>query len=287
MPRPRSLKINEKYFESIKTEEQAYILGFLYADGYNSVKRGRFVIALKAEDKLILERMRDCMEADHIIRIRTYARNDGYSAHTDGMKTMAYFEVNSRKMSNDLVSYGCGQGKSDRIRFPRQLPQNLWRHFLRGFFDGDGCISKKAMGRHVAFIATIISNPAFIEDIKSILDKKFETSFFVAKKMTKTHTLMVGGNVKAKKLLDWMYEGATISLDRKMALYQELVARCAKPRLTVTKRVGLFDVLKGSLVREFSSIKEAAKWLGLSPNSVSSAFCGNNSTVGGYLVKPI
>lgn len=32
-------QFNHNYFKTIDTEEKAYILGFLYADGYNSDKQ--------------------------------------------------------------------------------------------------------------------------------------------------------------------------------------------------------------------------------------------------------
>lgn len=35
-------QFNHNYFKTIDTEEKAYILGFLYADGYNSDKTSSY-----------------------------------------------------------------------------------------------------------------------------------------------------------------------------------------------------------------------------------------------------
>ena len=48
---------NIHFFDEINTEEKAYILGFLYADGYNMEERNTVAISLKKEDSYILERI--------------------------------------------------------------------------------------------------------------------------------------------------------------------------------------------------------------------------------------
>lgn len=48
---------NNNYFDKIDTENKAYFLGLLYADGSNSIKNGKISIALQARDKDILNKM--------------------------------------------------------------------------------------------------------------------------------------------------------------------------------------------------------------------------------------
>lgn len=48
----------------------------------------------------------------------------------------------SKKSYTDLINKGCGINKSLILKFPdeTQVPQNLISHFIRGYFDGDGCV---------------------------------------------------------------------------------------------------------------------------------------------------
>ena len=50
------IKINKNFFNKIDTEEKAYFLGFLYADGYNNTDRNSVALSLKEDDKEILEK---------------------------------------------------------------------------------------------------------------------------------------------------------------------------------------------------------------------------------------
>ena len=52
----RKYSLNEKYFDSINTEDKAYILGFICADGY--IAKDRIVIAIAKKDIQILENIK-------------------------------------------------------------------------------------------------------------------------------------------------------------------------------------------------------------------------------------
>jgi intein/homing endonuclease len=45
-----------------------------------------------------------------------------------------------KKLHDDLVKHGCVEKKSLILQFPKDLSQELISHFVRGYFDGDGCI---------------------------------------------------------------------------------------------------------------------------------------------------
>lgn len=58
-------KFNEHIFDSIDTEEKAYWLGFIFADGYISSRDNAFELSLKAEDKEHLDKFNTFMEHIH------------------------------------------------------------------------------------------------------------------------------------------------------------------------------------------------------------------------------
>ena len=43
-------------------------------------------------------------------------------------------------MVKDLISHGCCENKSLILKPPTTVPNDLINHFIRGYFDGDGCV---------------------------------------------------------------------------------------------------------------------------------------------------
>ena len=130
----------ENYFEKIDLEEKAYWLGFMFADGYivdNSNRYGQdeFGISLSEKDKDHLEKFKKSIKATNPILI--YKRN----SKTPG-EPLARILLTSQKTANDLIDKGCIKQKSLVLKPPKNVPNELIHHFLRGFFDGDGSIAK-------------------------------------------------------------------------------------------------------------------------------------------------
>ena len=113
-------------FETIDTEEKAYWLGFLYADGYVS-KYNQIEVALSLEDE------------EHLYKLKKFV-NTNTNVLKDEHRARLLFC--SQQMANDLAKLGCINNKSLVLTFPtkEQVPDELLRHFLRGYVDGDGCL---------------------------------------------------------------------------------------------------------------------------------------------------
>ena len=62
--------INEDYFDIIDTEEKAYLLGFLYADGNHFTKKNRITIGLQEKDKHILEKFNELIGSNRPLFLR-------------------------------------------------------------------------------------------------------------------------------------------------------------------------------------------------------------------------
>ena len=134
------------------------------------------------------------------------------------------FQISSRKMTKDLHNLGCIQCKGDFIRFPFWLDKNLWGHFIRGYFDGDGGIRKIVKsGRCNIYMAHIASNPDFIKDLNNIFKEKFGKEFHIEKfkDSKRVEQIRFYGQFNTLKFLDYIYEDASIYLDRKYQLYLE------------------------------------------------------------------
>ena len=103
---PKSKRIhsvNESVFEIIDTEEKAYWLGFLYADGY--VGDNRLELALQAKDLEHLVKFKEFMESEHVLEFKKNA-----NAYRIG--------IGSKKICSDLTNLGCYKAKSLTLQFP-------------------------------------------------------------------------------------------------------------------------------------------------------------------------
>lgn len=128
----RKHSFNDDYFEVIDTEEKAYWLGFIMADGcvYKGTgKTYRLQINLKYDDIAHLNKFQKAIGSDYQVAVKEV-----------GGARVAQLKINSTKLCNDLIALGVTERKSLVCQMPK-LPQELIRHFIRGYFDGDGCIS--------------------------------------------------------------------------------------------------------------------------------------------------
>ena len=122
---------DDNFFENIDTEEKSYWLGFMYADGNVRQCHNSYYIKLAVADFEVIERFKKDLKASH--KIGKYVRK------TKG-KDLYYLIISSKKMAFDLIRRGCIVRKSLALTFPTTIPEHLVWHFIRGYFDGDGCL---------------------------------------------------------------------------------------------------------------------------------------------------
>ena len=56
-----------------------------------------------------------------------------------GQREMSEVHFSGKKMVNDLINLGVTPNKTFTLQYPT-INETLEKHFLRGYFDGDGCI---------------------------------------------------------------------------------------------------------------------------------------------------
>lgn len=214
------------YFDIINTEEKAYFLGLLFADGCNSVTNTchRINISLQIKDKEILELM-----AEKILGNKDSLFFKPPKLYGKIKFNGAYeFRINSRYLSELLSSYGMSPRKSMTLTLPKNVnfTPELWQAFFRGYFDGDGWISvPKQKGNYkVGFISSI----EFIEHSIELIEKLsgLRLNFYFSDNNKKMAIAKVGGIFKSKAFLDWLYKDSTIHLGRKYQRYLNLCELC-------------------------------------------------------------
>ncbi|MCM3797717.1 LAGLIDADG family homing endonuclease [Caldifermentibacillus hisashii] len=235
------------YFSIINTEEKAYFLGFLFADG--NISRNTMKIALSSTDKEILYKLKECMNAEHPVHLIKVKED-----HFVGNREVALFEVTSAKLVKDLERFGCVPQKTFIVKYPTTLPLHLQKHFIRGYMDGDGSFSYyvlkngKEKGQE-KYSISICGTKEMLEGIRHYLQDSLNMS--IKSKLTQRHpsrgnnnwNLNITGRIQVLKVLDWLYEDATIYLKRKYEKYKNI------PRKEHLDLVDL-NLVAGSYIKE-------------------------------------
>ena len=228
----RKYTINEHYFDSIDTEEKAYFLGLLYADGCNSENIGVSHISLIEDDRDILDKFNLAIGSNKPLSFRD--RGYGKEKDNKNRKNQYSLIMVSKQISKRLAELGCPQRKTLILKFPteEQVPKHLLRHFIRGYHDGDGCItfgyygSRKKNQKYFNAQCNIVSTQDFCLSFQKYIKNEIDVNVCVNKNPRKGHNLItrpasVNGNLNCNKYLDWLYSGAIIYLQRKYDKYQE------------------------------------------------------------------
>jgi len=127
----RKYSVTESYFDRIDTEEKAYWLGFLTADGH--VGEYDIVLALSTKDREHLEKFKAALKAEHPI----------VEVTSQYGKPISRIGICSRRMAAALRKHGLESNKTFTIEPCPNVPAELERHYWRGAVDGDGWIQKR------------------------------------------------------------------------------------------------------------------------------------------------
>lgn len=218
MARPRTYALNENIFTNIDTEEKAYWFGFIFADGCISVSltgQHTLQIKLKAGESSFLERFREFIETDRPVKF-------GKSENKFGKVEFCYLIISSKKLVNDLVKNGLQFRKSNIAIFPN-IEEVFVRHFIRGYFDGDGSFYPTKGGKRSKTYSlgfSVLGTKGFLEVLNSHLP--FSVSLYKENRTEHTYYLSTAiGLDKAVLLYDFLYVDAQIYLDRKLKVFIE------------------------------------------------------------------
>lgn len=205
----RQYDLDENFFETIDSEEKAYWVGFLMADG--AIGEGRRIL-LRLSNK----------DFYHIQRFQKSLRSN-YPYYHDTKTNVSGCTIQSKKMCRDLAKYGVVENKTFKTLFPTtkgQSNNDLIRHFIRGYFDGDGSISvgENKKGHTFANLSICGYEPFLLKMQDFFIDELGLGRTKLIKEKA-IHSLRYGGRRQVEKIMDWMYKDATIYLDRKHQRY--------------------------------------------------------------------
>lgn len=213
----RTYTCNESYFEVINTEEKAYWLGFLYADGCvcRSGKVQHLEVTLQENDIEHLKKFLKSIGSNTPTHKKVIKLND--------KKYKAYrVNIGSARMCQDLIKIGCTPRKSLTLKFPSKeiLSEELVLHFVRGYIDGDGWIGIST-NKHLARIG-VLGTQNFLLGIQESMHWK-KVSIRECNRGSKAFVIEYNSS-ETINYLNEIYKNANIYLDRKYEKYKEIYA---------------------------------------------------------------
>lgn len=201
-------KLNDSFFHNINSEEKAYWLGFISADGtinnYHSGQYG-FKLSLKASDDSFLKMFLKSISAKFDIVYKQIKLNN---------KIYKICEVSfcSKEFVTDLLQY-ISYNKTQNISMPH-INQKFVRDYIRGFIDGDGCFYINKKNSKKKSFEMIAYNEKILLDIQ----QEFSNNNIVSKIYTlknENKKLGVYANKSLIRLHHYLYDDATIYMERK------------------------------------------------------------------------
>lgn len=199
--------VDSHFFDEIKTEHQAYWLGFMLADGF--VNERCIMFCFQRRDIDSIEQFRSDLKSNHPI---TYNK--------DGNPLLA---VVSKTLCKALIDKGFHNRKSwgiDIDKIISYVPNNLINHFIRGMFDGDGCIKYykydyvKSPQYHFGYTG-LLNVCTFIKNSLNLTRRPILEN-------NQTYTIITRDPVKINYIYDYLYNNATIYMSRKKLIFEEI-----------------------------------------------------------------
>ena len=233
----RIFNVDDDFFETIDCEEKAYCLGLIYSDGN--------IISSKKWDSKLISLTQSEKDKDILEHFKKLTKSESNICESK-VKGEKYYKINihSKKMFDDLNNLGVVERKSLVLTFPDFLPNELIGHFIRGYFDGDGCIwesKRKKMivkkdnkpGEYRERIVhnvkfTVTGSVSFIKGLQNFLVNNYgfnETKLnFRKAKNENTHcTMEYSGRKNIEKFFNLIYNDSHFFGKRKRDKFEKIL----------------------------------------------------------------
>lgn len=225
----KSSSIDLSFFDSW-TPESAYVLGYIWADGCIRTEDGKpsgLDFICTAEDSHILYDLRRVLKSTATVRHsparQWFAKSGKYQGRLRTTKAIARLGICSTVLAEKLIrDHGLAPRKStSNLPYPANVPDHLLHHFVRGNFDGDGSIHCRGPRFTVYICGSIRFIRGLVSHIKGVLPSLQKPS------LSESNDGLLRATWTAKpevlRLREWLYQDATIFLNRKRAIFEEAV----------------------------------------------------------------
>lgn len=218
---------DRQYFKIINSPDKAYWLGYLIADGTMREympKHYQTCLELGIKDKQVVENFAKDIKLD--IKIQ-------YT------KTKARLIITDTEFASYLLFLGMIPRKTGKEQYPN-IPSKFNRDFIRGYFDGDGCIRFTIKPRVRSKFHIVCANYDFLLNIKTILEKEANVVFSPAAlhkkytKDTKVWELETANLPNIAKIYDYLYPAKRF-LKRKKSKFDQFLQYYIKSKRVIKR----------------------------------------------------
>lgn len=201
------------------SEDMAYILGFIYADGnLVKTKRGTYFTAFYTADYDLIFSMREKIGSNHKISFQDGKGNGVYR-----------LQIGSKELFYVLGKIGITPNKSRRMRLPK-IPKKFVGDFVRGYFDGDGCVwtgeihkNRKTRTNGILVVFTSAST-FFLKSLSNLLNEFGLVGGSLFKSKQGNYGRLQYSTLNALKLYKIMYNRpCTLLLTRKKVIFEDFI----------------------------------------------------------------
>jgi len=206
-------ELKERFFKTIDSEEKAYFLGLLIADGNvfkdSTGRQASISITLDLKDEYMLLKFKETLNAN------TSVGHDG--------RGCGQIAVRSNLMATDLEKYGVIPRKSLFTYLP-QIDNEYMNHLIRGILDGDGSIraEQTQVNNRFAHYIEFCGSRQLMEDIAEYCVKLNLNT--IPKVYVYNDRNLSDIKIQSKDDMyifgEWLYKDATIFLKRKKDKYE-------------------------------------------------------------------
>ena len=203
-------KFNEHIFDQIDSEEKAYWLGFIFADGYISSSPLRTGVKKIYQFELSL----GIQDIEHLNKFKDFI---GYEKDIILDNHRCRFAVANKHLWESLNSLGCTPNKSLSLQFPI-IEEILIPHFIRGYFDGDGCISRHVHNTCVTPHIELLGTKHMLESIVHF--SNISANYKKDKRHSEETWSLEWNKQNGIDFINYLYSNCSIYLNRKYKLYQ-------------------------------------------------------------------
>lgn len=197
--------VDHNFFKK-ETLETFWLLGLVASDG-NIANDKKWNISQSGDLGMVLIK--------HIASLVNYS-NKIYTVATKGELAHSIV-VSSTEMVKDLKKYQISERKTLTLKFNYSIFNNneeKFKSFLRGYIDGDGCVSIAHQNKIRVFAVSFVGNHNFINKLIPYLPyKDFSTS-----KLKNVTQISYSGE-SAVKFCDWLYSNNTLYKHHKYQKY--------------------------------------------------------------------
>lgn len=226
----RTYILNENYFKDLNNQDVVYWLGFIMADG--NIRENKHEHALKIhlaikDEQQLINFKNDLnyngpfrYHKEHIMTCK------GHSYKAQPSVTL---QIVSKTLIQDLIKLECLPNKTHvGTCISSKIPKKMYRHFIRGYFDGDGSIvidkqNRKGIQTKPQLSIFILGSEFLLNQIKNIIVEEVNVNLPKINKRQGVYCVKWAGNIQCKKIFDWLYQDANRFLERKKTKYENFV----------------------------------------------------------------